>query len=54
MVCVLVRVCVYTCAGGRSFDRIMGVGFTLLGLFPDITDHIISIGVGQCLCSPDL
>ena len=27
----------------------MGVDFTLLGLFPDITDHISSIWVGQWL-----
>ena len=26
----------------RGCDQIMGVGFTLLGLFPDITDHISS------------
>ena len=28
---------------GKSFDRIMEVGFTLIDLFPDITDHISSI-----------
>ena len=30
-------------------DQIMGVGFTLLDLFPDITDHISSIWVRQWL-----
>ena len=27
----------------------MGVGFTFIGLFPDTTDHISSISVGQWL-----
>ena len=28
-------------------DQILRVGFTLLGIFPDITDRISSIAVGQ-------
>ena len=35
------------CAGHRSCDQILRVGFTLLGIFPDITDRISSIAVGQ-------
>ena len=31
----------------RGCDQIMRVVFTLLGIFPDITDRISSITVGQ-------
>ena len=31
----------------RGCDQIMRVGFTLLGISPDITDRISSIAVGQ-------
>ena len=31
----------------RSCDQILRVGFALLGIFPDITDRISSIAVGQ-------
>ena len=37
----------YRRATGRSCDQILRVGFTLLGIFPDITDRISSIAVGQ-------
>ena len=35
-----VHICIYK---GRGCDQIMRVGFTLLGIFPDITDRISSI-----------
>ena len=37
----------YSFYNPRSCDQILRVGFTLLGIFPDITDRISSIAVGQ-------